>query len=567
MLGEPWFLEKAPRQSRRMPTISLHIGLPHSGSTTIRHLLSQNREELRAFGVHVPSSFGRRSHGKLAVYAMNEDRIDERRQRLGLRDAAAVRAFRESFAAAVAADFAEASDAQRIVMSAEDLSWELRATDEVERLRELLARHGDVDRVLIYLRPQSELLVSRHANAVKRGRSGDISLLQGFAELRPYDYRATIARWSEVFGRKAMIVRLLDPSAFVGGSLHDDVADALALPLEALPERPAMGNEGLDVQALAYLRLINKHLPMDEGSMSDAAHALVDTLRRIRGGPKSTAAGWKLAIWRRMFARGNRAVAQDYFGHETLFRESQADGRAKLRMLTLDEAMEISAKVWIEREQQLNGDKRKDRKKAKADAAKEGVPFVPAGRAATGRGDAVSGHSVTGKRAPLHEELSIETFKELLSDRGFETEAWTTGEGWSIADGLAVHAVSEKSTPVKQTLDTPLVPGGLYRVTFRIVEISSGTAWFRLTRGTPADGTPRDAAGTYTEDVVATSRHPVFAIFGSADFVGSVAEASLMRLPPAPAAPALGDVDEAAETARDAPPQPAEAATLATADD
>jgi hypothetical protein len=546
-----------------MPTISLHIGLPHSGSTTIRHLLGQNRQTLRDAGVHVPSSWGRRSHGKLAVFAMREDRIDERRLRLDIRDAAAVRAFRETFAASVAADFAEARDASRVVLSAEDLAWDLHDGSEIERLRGLLARHGEVDRVLIYLRPQSELLISRHANAVKRGRTGDVSLLQAFAELRPYDYRTTLGRWAEVFGRQAMVVRLLEPDRFVGGSLHEDAADALGLPLEALPERPPMGNEGLDVQALAYLRLINKYLPTDEGGMSDAAHALVDTMRAIRTGPKSTAPGWKLSVWRKMFARGNAAVARDYFDRDVLFGESRSEGRAKLRVLTLDEAMEISARLWIAREQALRGDRRIDRRKAKADAAKEGVAFVPAAvrREAKQRPGAPFG------RGAARIEEPPEVFKELLTDDAFETEAWVQGEGWSAADAVASHTPYEKSTAFKQALAKPLVPGARYRVSFRVVAAESGTVFFRLTRGTPVEGIPRDAAGAYTEDVVALHRHPIFAIIGSADFVGSVAAPSLMRLPSedeAAEAPEIEAVGEgAAETA---PAVPEEPSALADAD-
>ncbi len=550
-----------------MPTISLHIGLPHSGSTTIRHLLGENRETLREFGVHVPSSFGRRSHGKLAVYAMREDRIDERRLRLDIRDAAGVRAFRETFAAAVAADFAAASDAKRIVMSAEDLSWDLRDGSEIERLRGLLVRHGEVDRVLIYLRPQSELLVSRHANAVKRGRVGDISLLQGLAERRPYDYRRTLDLWAQSFGEANMVVRLLDPAQFVGGSLHDDVADALALPPEALPVRPPTGNEGLDVQALAYLRLINKHLPTDERSMSDAAHALIDTLRAIRQGPKSTAPGWKLSIWRRLFARGNRAIAEQLFGRESLFRESPSEGRAKLRMLTLDEAMEISAKLWIAREQAIAGDRRVERRKAKTELAKNGVvTALPRPPRTTERPGPAGGAARAARRErPLSQRFSAEraspapalpaaptqdldeaNFCELLADAAFETDAWTPGEGWTVADGIATHEPTEKSTALKQTLAKPLLPGARYRVEFRVTDISSGTVSFRLTRGAPVNGTLRDAVGTYVEEAVATSRHPVFAIIGSDDFVGSVAEPSLTRVPreAATMAPALDAGDE-----------------------
>jgi hypothetical protein len=144
-----------------------------------------------------------------------------------------------------------------------------------------------------------------------------------------------------------------------------------------------------------------------------------------------------------------------------------------------------------------------------------------------------------------------------LADRAFETEgSWAAGEGWSIEGGVAAHAPSEKPTALKQTLGKPLVPGDRYRAAFRIVDVESGTVSFRLTRGTPVDGTPRDSAGTYVEEVVAASRHPVFAIIASADFVGRVAEASLMRLP-----------SEAEEPSPAGEPGTAEPEVFATADD
>jgi hypothetical protein len=345
-----------------MPKISLHIGLPHTGSTSIRALLGQNQASLAARGIHYPTGWGKRSHGKLAAYAMDESRLDDRRARRGVKDQAGLEDFRRTLEGEIARDF-EAAKAERIVLSAEALSWDLRTPQEIGRLRDLLARHGTLDRLVVYLRPQAELMVARHANSLKRGRTGDVSLVKGLAERASYDYRGMLQRWSEAFGREAMRVRLLDGEAFSGGDLHEDVADALGLPLDALPVRPPPGNEGLDVQALAYLQLINKYLPPEDEAMSEASHALVDTLRKIRSGPKSTAPGWKLGLFQRLFNAGNCEVAKQYFGRNELFATAApAKGRARLLTLTLDDAMAITAKLWIAREEELAVRKRRERR-------------------------------------------------------------------------------------------------------------------------------------------------------------------------------------------------------------
>lgn len=310
-----------------MRSISLHIGLPHAGSTSIQACLLQNRDALLHAGVLFPRSLGRRAHGSLVSYALQTGTLDVRRRRMGIGDKAAVRAFRTALEDGLAAEIAAAPDAVRVVLSAEQLSWELRRRSEVERLAALLRRFGTVDRVVMYLRPQADLWISHYANGIKRGRAKAPMLVSLLANLRQLDYRRAVSLWADVFGREALRVRLLDPSASAGGSLLDDFAAAASLPAAALPVRPRTQNGALGAEAIALLQRLNRGRDGVADMMSPQEHARVAAMRDLDGGPKLDVPRPLRALMRMRFDPGNAAIARDFFGRERLFEERGASER------------------------------------------------------------------------------------------------------------------------------------------------------------------------------------------------------------------------------------------------
>lgn len=82
---------------------------------------------------------------------------------------------------------------------------------------------------------------------------------------------------------------------------------------------------------------------------------------------------------------------------------------------------------------------------------------------------------------------------------------WTLGSGWAISGGkLTATAVTSLNDATQANVDqsSAITAGGLYRTTYTIDSISGGGV--RVEVG-GALGTWRTAAGTYTEDIVATS--------------------------------------------------------------
>lgn len=334
---------------RGVRCISLHIGLPHAGSTSIQACLLQNRATLLEAGILFPKSLGKRAHGSLVSYALEAGTLDVRRRRMGIDGRAAVAAFRAELEDDLAAEIAAAPSVTRAVFSAEQLSWELHRRSEVERLAALLRRFGAVDRVVLYLRPQSDLWISHYVNGIKRGRAKAPMLFSMLANLRQLDYRRTVSLWADVFGREALRVRLLDPSAFAGGGLHDDFAAAAALPAAALPVRPRVQNEGLGAEAVALLQRLNRGRGSAADTMSTEDHARVAAMRAVGGGPKLGVPSYLRSLIRVRFERGNAAVAKDFFGRDRLFEDAAEPARAPLTAIGETRAQSFAQTVMAAR--------------------------------------------------------------------------------------------------------------------------------------------------------------------------------------------------------------------------
>ena len=75
----------------------LHIGAEKTGTTSIQRSLTKNGGLLAARKIHYPELFHGQRHVKISCFAMDNDRLDIRKRRLGLTDDAAIEKFRKGF--------------------------------------------------------------------------------------------------------------------------------------------------------------------------------------------------------------------------------------------------------------------------------------------------------------------------------------------------------------------------------------------------------------------------------------------------------------------------------------
>jgi hypothetical protein len=116
---------------------------------------------------------------------------------------------------------------------------------------------------------------------------------------------------------------------------------------------------------------------------------------------------------------------------------------------------------------------------------------------------------------------------EMVTNGNFDSDTgWTKGTNWSIASGVATK-VSPTTADLSQS--QTLVTGATYRVTYTITR-TAGTLNVKLAGGTAVLGAARTAAGTYTDDLVATAGNNLLAFQGGNTFAGSVDVVSMKRI-------------------------------------
>ena len=109
----------------------------------------------------------------------------------------------------------------------------------------------------------------------------------------------------------------------------------------------------------------------------------------------------------------------------------------------------------------------------------------------------------------------------------------TLGAGWSVAGGKLVGTAVAAFGPSAGQLfagGQSLVSGGTYRVTFTLSSVSGGSTRVQLSGATTVNGSNRNANGTYTQDLVATSAHSTLLFIAASIFTGAIDDVSVVRI-------------------------------------
>ncbi|MCX7381123.1 MAG: hypothetical protein NT133_06840 [Alphaproteobacteria bacterium] len=210
----------------------------------MQSFLDTNRAGLAGAGIFQPRSLTWPSDAPhagaraLVAFARRDENPDDPVKRAeGATDEAGLLAWRTRLAAAFATELAAApGNCDTILLSSEQCHSNLWRIDEVQAVHQLLAPFCDGFEVIVYLRAQHELAVSAYGMLLRDGHH-DAVMLPDFSvppltkALRRhyFDHETLLARWSSVFGTKAMRVQLFARDTLLNGDIVDDFA-SLALP-------------------------------------------------------------------------------------------------------------------------------------------------------------------------------------------------------------------------------------------------------------------------------------------------------------------------------------------------
>jgi len=329
-----------------LETIYLHIGLEKTGTKTLQTALAVNRQLLLQHGFIFPRAPGPYTHLGLAIYAANEGAVPDLRKYVGLFEQERYLAFLEAHPAELARELG-GSACQTAIFSNEHCSSRLSSVTEIAKLRRLLRPLARQCSVIVYLRRQDDLAVSRYSTFVQSGATAEFCFPSGVPW---FDYLRLLDMWAEVFGRDNLVIRIFEPAQMKGGDLLADFFSIIGFAGYGQLQRPADQNRSLDVHTLEFLRRFNAHVPvftdnavnLDRG---DVAEALAGIAARepLRPSPEAATA------FMIQFAQSNAEVARKYLHRpdDALFSsEPRGDRRPRTATLDAGKAVEIAAALW-----------------------------------------------------------------------------------------------------------------------------------------------------------------------------------------------------------------------------
>ncbi len=331
--------------------LSLHIGTPKSGTSTIQRFLKQNRALLQANGVHVPQSAGKNNQQRLAAMFLDDDTVDDFCRRLHLQDRADRIAAKRQWQADLSAEI-KAQTCPHVVMSSEHLQSRLHAPEAIRALSDYLQTLFSDIRIILYIRDPLDTAVSLYSTAVKSGAMlAELPLSPPALWTNIINHKATIQRWQANLAPAELKLRLFQKDDFVQGDLLADFISTAELP--ALDyNRPGRANESLDRLGLEVLRRLNRNIPpiLPDGTINPQRGNIRTIFEaHFNSGAPFLPSAEAVAAYDTAFACSNDWVRQTFFPErDYLFtpRTRNIASEDPLAPGDLDEMAALAATLW-----------------------------------------------------------------------------------------------------------------------------------------------------------------------------------------------------------------------------
>ena len=207
----------------------LHIGTEKTGSTSIQQWLGHHFDELQRRGIWYSRALGRPANRKLAVYGRDTENPDDGLKQHQITTEPEHEVWRGQLEQELRAEVEEATRAgtHTFVASSEHCHSRLVSDRMVERVRDLLSPHFEQRRVVCFIRPQLELLLSSLTAKVHAG----LKLTDRSLDVKPdhkyFDYLGLYRRWARAFGAEQVEMLPFDAKQDVVGRFARLVGPAL----------------------------------------------------------------------------------------------------------------------------------------------------------------------------------------------------------------------------------------------------------------------------------------------------------------------------------------------------
>ncbi|WP_341582300.1 hypothetical protein [Marinobacter metalliresistant] len=315
--------------SRRFRFI-LHIGTEKTGTTTLQGYLHGAQNELNEHGVAYYASPGRVESRALAASAVGDQAPDDFLKQLSVESPQQRQVFREEterhfHAAMTALD----ERIHTVVISSEHFHSRLRHPWQVKRLHDLIMPWANDVRVVVYLRPQTDVLSSFYSTALKNGEVRNLEALGRkicHAGNHFYNYQSLLELWAKIFGKKALIPRLFTADELKQGDIVADFAEVIGLsPSHATSANLPRQNESINPVGQALLRGLNRARKREECALTKEEYQpLARRVMNVFSGSGERLPSTVEAELQSLFEVSNRWVCDQFFNErEALFPSAQ----------------------------------------------------------------------------------------------------------------------------------------------------------------------------------------------------------------------------------------------------
>ena len=329
----------------------LHIGTEKTATTTLQRFFQINREYLGKQGYLYTESAGKLNNRKLPVLAYNLDRRDEFTRANNIKTNQELAEYKKKIYKNLSREIKKNKN-KITIFSSEHIQSRLTTNEEVNELRNVLESLGFKEiKIIIYLRNPAEIVNSLYSTDIKTGGLSDKPPSPGN---KYYDnicnHKATIERYSSIFGEETIIPRLFIKDEFYNHSVIEDFLNITGLKLTDEYQLPGKENESLSLTGLELLRRINKKIPVfNESGINPERSNLVNIFEKYFSNDKYQMPDELYMQYNEAFRDSNEWVRKIYFPEKKELFPSKVPDNNQNNISTpinLDEIAEFIIHIW-----------------------------------------------------------------------------------------------------------------------------------------------------------------------------------------------------------------------------
>jgi len=309
------------------PDLILHIGTEKTGTTTIHEFLRLNRNLLASQGICCPSFMQPRNHRQLAVFCCNNNRSNQYTLIKGIDDRSKRKKWKINFRALFDEKMQKITCRyDSIIISSEHLSTLLRNKHEIRYLKRFLKKYASSFTIIIYIRRQDLIAGSIISNIAKVGFGTSLPKGDEIYKRHFYNYERLLKKWSSIFGKENIRLRIFEKSHLINGDLIQDFMKQACVNNDIKFKILGRLNTSLSVTAVEVAWLFNKKFPLDNNKfgikkLRDLRMELVKNVNQKYPGQRKMITKHDAIKFLHEFEKYNRKLASSWFGRKQLFSE------------------------------------------------------------------------------------------------------------------------------------------------------------------------------------------------------------------------------------------------------